>query len=587
MAKVIMPSNVADKLASVQKLEEECESINSSSEVEEAEEEEETDALDFIKGSSSAKKNSAVVNTTNNKNNVIYIGHLPKGMEEEEIAAFLQQFGSIECLKLSRSSKAPYRPRGYCFVKFHDSSVAAIVASTLSGYIIMQEKRLVSHVVPFENVHSNLFKNSSSKGLFQNKKPVVLGLARKQQQRHAAQHNRKVNETFSSSKKVHELSNKLCQKEKNKRQKLALLGIDYDFPGYTQSFSNNVIVSTTELTANEKEDEGSPVKTDDKELESSDEKQEIVATPMVQKVRSPIQTRSAKKLPSDENKEVRKKNKNDATVDSVINPSSDKAMVNYNLTTPSKSKTSTKSKLVAEATDSSTSNLNTSSFNKPAVEVAALETPSNKTKKSALRSPIGTRSAKKRQNNEVVKEEIVNKESSIGDTNNNLSSKGGKRHNSVDEDKPGTVVNKKVAAVSTPLSVPSKAKNVKASGEHKEKQSSTQKPSAGSNKIEKNMLGKDNKIAVNKEVVNGSKNEGGKVEKVKGGNKVANKDTDDSDAKNVTLKQNPSKKEKQSDAAAKALSKTMLKRSMPAERETPVKPPKSAEKEKTSQRRRK
>jgi len=278
-----MPRIVTNKLASLENVDDELK--NNSSE----EEEEEKDALDFIKDNSAAKVSSVDIK---NKNNVIYIGHLPNGMEESELALFLAQFGLIESLKLSRSNKAPHRSRGYCFVKFQDSSVAAIVATTLSGYIVMQEKRLVSHVVPYENVHPNLFKHSKTPST--KNKELVLDTVRKQQQLHAYQHNHKVAQVFSSKEKVQELSNRLCKQETKKRQKLSDLGIDYEFPGYTSSFkSNNITIEKEEQRAVESEENR---KNSAPSQETRVVSSVINSTPSKSaRFRSPIGTRSAKK----------------------------------------------------------------------------------------------------------------------------------------------------------------------------------------------------------------------------------------------------------------------------------------------------
>jgi nucleolar protein 15 len=39
------------------------------------------------------------------KKGIIYIGHLPKGFNEQELRKFFEQFGEISRLRVSRSSK--------------------------------------------------------------------------------------------------------------------------------------------------------------------------------------------------------------------------------------------------------------------------------------------------------------------------------------------------------------------------------------------------------------------------------------------------------------------------------------------------
>lgn len=551
MAKVSMPSSVTERLLPMEKVDEEYSAgIRSSSE----DDDEETDMLDFIKGTIN---NSTPINVSNNaKNNVIYIGHLPKGMEEEEIAAFLQQFGSIECVKLSRSNKAPYRSRGYCFVRFHDSSVAAIVASTLSGYIIMQEKRLVSHVVPFENVHPNLFKNRKTFSL--RKQAAVLGEVRRQQQRHADQHNHRVKEAFSSSKKVHDLSDKLRKKEKKKRQKFALLGIDYEFPGYTHSFSKDMVVSaTSELAAaDERETEAvvaNQVNMDVKGLKPIDEKTEVAATPTVKKGRSPIQTRSAKKRSTDYSDDKSKSKKNNTTVDSGIILPSATSIAHDSLTTPSKLKASSTKPPVATISQ----NVVTSTEKPPVVAA----TPSAKMK----RSPIGTRSAKKRQMNDTSAEEASKKATSAGNAKDSLLSKMEMVHHSVGNDKTE-------CGVSSAKSATPKKKKMKNAAVVEEKPVESSNPKVPS--IEED----DFKSAVTEEVEKNSKHQ--KVDEGRGKRrrKAVVDETEGSVVMDNSVDHNLSKI--QSKAATKTQSKMMQKRADTTDKKATVKTRTSAVKEK-------
>ena len=56
---------------------------------------------------------------------IVYIGHLPKGFEEDELRKFFEQFGKINKLRVSRSKKTG-RSRGYAFLEFKDKEVAEI-----------------------------------------------------------------------------------------------------------------------------------------------------------------------------------------------------------------------------------------------------------------------------------------------------------------------------------------------------------------------------------------------------------------------------------------------------------------------------
>ena len=46
---------------------------------------------------------------------IVYLGHLPKGLEEKELRTYFDQFGKIKKVRLSRSKKTA-RSRGYAFI---------------------------------------------------------------------------------------------------------------------------------------------------------------------------------------------------------------------------------------------------------------------------------------------------------------------------------------------------------------------------------------------------------------------------------------------------------------------------------------
>ena len=145
---------------------------------------------------------------------VIYVGHLPSELEENDLKKFLAQFGKIEKLRVSRSMKTG-NPKGYAFAQFVQPSVAKIVAETLSGYFL-GNRRLVCHMLP--NPHEHLFFNSA-RALA--KKEIRLKVAEQQRERN-----------LTNSGKMKDITTKLIGREKKKRAKLEAMGIEYDFPGY-------------------------------------------------------------------------------------------------------------------------------------------------------------------------------------------------------------------------------------------------------------------------------------------------------------------------------------------------------------------
>lgn len=136
--------------------------------------------------------------------NVLYFGHLPSTFEEPELIKFLGQFGRVLNVRVSRSPKTG-GSRGYAFVEMETPRIAAIVADTMSGYILFGQKRLVCHIVPSDKVHDNLF--------FKFQKRVV------------PPPNRSVT-------RMKAITSRLVSRDRKKRKMLAKKGIDYEFPGY-------------------------------------------------------------------------------------------------------------------------------------------------------------------------------------------------------------------------------------------------------------------------------------------------------------------------------------------------------------------
>ncbi len=42
------------------------------------------------------------------KKGIVYVGHLPKGFNEQELKKFFEQFGQVPKIRVSRSKKVPY-----------------------------------------------------------------------------------------------------------------------------------------------------------------------------------------------------------------------------------------------------------------------------------------------------------------------------------------------------------------------------------------------------------------------------------------------------------------------------------------------
>ena len=90
---------------------------------------------------------------------VIYVGHLPKGFNENELKKFFSQFGQVTKLRVSRSVKTA-RSRGYAFLEFGDKKVAEIAAKAMDKYMIFG-RELDVHVMDQESVHKETFKHGN------------------------------------------------------------------------------------------------------------------------------------------------------------------------------------------------------------------------------------------------------------------------------------------------------------------------------------------------------------------------------------------------------------------------------------------
>lgn len=146
------------------------------------------------------------ISRSTESSNVLYVGHLPREFQEPELLEFLKQFGQVKNVRLARSKKTG-GTKCYAFCQMKDPEVAAIVADTLSGYIMFGTKRLVCHVVPSDKVHPKLFFQ------FAPKKKTV----------------QKATKPVS---RIKEITERLVERERKKRKALADMGIEYDFPGY-------------------------------------------------------------------------------------------------------------------------------------------------------------------------------------------------------------------------------------------------------------------------------------------------------------------------------------------------------------------
>jgi nucleolar protein 15 len=208
--------------------------------------------------------------------NVIYLGHIPAHFEEPELMGFLRQFGRVTRVHLSRSKKTA-NSRGYAFVEFEDKEVAAVVAETMSGYLLGQ-KRLVCHIIPKDKIYPDLFKGTDK--VFR-------------RVNWAAIHRAKVNRP-KSMEKMKKITKRLVSRERKKRNKMKDLGIDYEFPGYDESDKNFPVKDQSEEDIDAADEE-------------NEEREELKSGRLSVKTKNARETANASESSANEGKNKRRK----------------------------------------------------------------------------------------------------------------------------------------------------------------------------------------------------------------------------------------------------------------------------------------
>ena len=152
--------------------------------------------------------------TKDSSRGILYVGHLPKGFNETELKNFFQQFGQVTKLRVSRSVKTA-RSRGYAFLEFAEKKVAEIAARAMNNYLLFG-RQLDVHIMEEDSVHKNTFRDGNRDWTFKPTKEIFRG---------------KKNSEKSDADRKARVSG-LLNKEKEKRDRLKELEIDYKFPGY-------------------------------------------------------------------------------------------------------------------------------------------------------------------------------------------------------------------------------------------------------------------------------------------------------------------------------------------------------------------
>lgn len=131
---------------------------------------------------------------------VIYVGRLPKQLEERELKKYFNQFGDVTNVRVSRNKKTG-ASRHYAFVQFKQRDAATVAAETMNNYLLFGHILKV-HVIdnPKDNLFSAKMKSGfktfdwRAKEFAESQKPKPLETWKKLQQDFEKQKEEKFNE---------------------------------------------------------------------------------------------------------------------------------------------------------------------------------------------------------------------------------------------------------------------------------------------------------------------------------------------------------------------------------------------------------
>ena len=178
---------------------------------------EEISEEDELKNNKKSKRVKKLENTIEGfglNTGVLYISHLPWGINENNLKKYFEQFGKISRYILPRS-KSSGRIKGYAFIEFENMEIAEIASSTMNNFILFN-KIIKCQLVTDRSRYNSIFKRWKRQfKFFDRYKAFVV----------------KRNKTKTHGELKDQLK-LMIEKEDKKRLKLKSLGIDYDFLGY-------------------------------------------------------------------------------------------------------------------------------------------------------------------------------------------------------------------------------------------------------------------------------------------------------------------------------------------------------------------
>jgi len=171
------------------------------------------------------KKIAAVRNRSGNeaKPGVVYLGRIPHGFYELQMKGYFSQFGTVNKIRIARSKRTG-KIKGYAFIEFAHEEVAKIVADSMKNYL-MFHRLLRCEFVPEDKVHPETFKGHDRP--FSKPKAHIVS-----NQRH---------NSVKSAGKLKSNNNRLKKKLGKKLQKIADMGINYEFE-VPEPASVNIVV---------------------------------------------------------------------------------------------------------------------------------------------------------------------------------------------------------------------------------------------------------------------------------------------------------------------------------------------------------
>lgn len=176
------------------------------------------EATHKVKTAAKAKDNEAGSDEGNSTPGVMYLGHIPHGFYEKQMAGFFSQFGRVLRVRVSRSWRTG-KSSGFGFVKFADKDVAVIAAEAMDGYL-MHGRRLKANFVPADKVHKDTFK-PKTRG---EKSMPISELER-----------RNLLKRSGDPQKVAARSRNIKKEISRKKKRLARLGMNYAVPDIAPS----------------------------------------------------------------------------------------------------------------------------------------------------------------------------------------------------------------------------------------------------------------------------------------------------------------------------------------------------------------